>query len=94
MHVRKVTPLVSTAPGINAIYIMFFLPTGRTVGRIDLNWSADGTELTYNEVITYTYDQESSSPDVDEDTPITTINAPMVVSGTRGGRCSERGWQR
>ena len=48
--------------------------------RINLTWSADGTELTYNEVISYYFDQDSSSPDVDEFTPITTLNAHMVVS--------------
>ena len=54
--------------------------------RINLTWSADGTELTYNEVISYYYDQDSSSPDVDEFTPITTLNAPMVVSAGHRSR--------
>ena len=47
--------------------------------RVDLTWSDDGTNLTYYEVISYHYDQDSSSPGVTEDTPITTINAPMVL---------------
>ncbi|XP_043210576.1 sensory neuron membrane protein 2-like [Amphibalanus amphitrite] len=52
--------------------------------RINLTWSEDGTELTYYEVISYFYDQPSSSPDVSEDTIISTINAPMVVLAAMG----------
>ncbi|XP_037087387.1 lysosome membrane protein 2-like, partial [Pollicipes pollicipes] len=47
--------------------------------RGNLSWSADGTELTYSEQITYVFDAESSAANVSQDTAITTINAPVLM---------------
>lgn len=47
--------------------------------RMNLTWSADNKQLTYYEVITYTFDPATSGEGVTEDTEITMINPVLVT---------------
>ncbi|XP_037071012.1 lysosome membrane protein 2-like [Pollicipes pollicipes] len=69
------------------VYMQFivFNVTNEKIGRRgNLIWSQDGTQLTYNEIITYEFDSATSGEGLSEDTTIVTINAPMLVVATMG----------